>query len=250
MINTSHEKKNIIEKSVSIREKRITWLIPTYNEEASIQDVIKSIPIGVPYVLDRSEDKTPIIAKEAGAIVIHRTGKGKGEAVKEGIERLKPISDIIILIDGDNTYSPYEVYSLLEALENGADMAIGSRMLGKQQKGSMGIINKLGNLLLNFSINTFFDVSLTDFLSGFRSFYSKKLDSNEIYSKGFDIEVELTTSFLRKGLKIVEVPITYSPRVDSSNSKLNIFIDGIKILYMIFLQWIRSSRKSDNNERD
>jgi len=223
-----------------IDENKIMWLIPTYNEELSIKDVIANIPIGVPYVFDKSMDKTPFIAKRAGAIVIHRKGNGKGEAVREGIELLKPLSDIIVIIDGDNTYSPSEIYKLIDALKNGADMAVGSRLLGRNYRDAMGITHRLGNRFFNFLINIFFDASLTDFLSGFRAFYAQTIDPNDISAKGFDIEVELTTMCLRNGLKIIEVPITYSKREHSSDSKLNMLTDGLKILLSILQQFFRS----------
>jgi len=234
---------NIEEQIILGKDTRISWLIPTYNEEASIKQVIKNIPIGMPYVFDKSSDNTPFLAKKAGAIVINRTGNGKGEAVREGITFLKPRSDIIIMIDGDNTYDPSEVFNLLSALKNGADMVTGSRFLGKQFEGAMGLLNRLGNYIFNFFINVLFNASLTDFLTGFRAFYVNNINPNELFSKGFDIEVELTTLFLRKKLNIIEVPISFYKRTDSSNSKWNIFFDGVKILYSIFYYFIFNKNK-------
>jgi len=212
---------------------QISWLIPTYNEEQNIFQVIKQITVGTPYVLDKSSDKTAMIASEAGAIVINRKGLGKGDAIREGIELLGSTSDIIVIIDGDNTYSPKEVFSLLEEVKNGADMAIGSRFLGYMEKESMSRLNKWGNKLFNFLLNRLFNSKITDLNSGFRAIRVSTLREIDLRSKGFEVEAELTTKFLKKKLKVIEKPIAYRGRLYGSDSKLNAFRDGWKVLITI-----------------
>lgn len=212
---------------------QIRWLIPTYNEEQNICQVIKQIPVGVPYVFDKSSDKTATIAAEAGAIVISRKGSGKGDAIREGIELLSSTSNIIVIIDGDNTYSPMEVFPLLEEIKNGADMAIGSRFLGYMEEGAMSRLHKWGNKLFNFALNRRFNSKITDLLSGFRVIRVSAMEGIDLRSSGFEIEVELTAKFLRRSLRIIEKPITYRRRLHNSDSKLNALRDGYRILLAI-----------------
>jgi len=212
---------------------QICWLIPTYNEEWNIRQVLEQIPVGIPYVFDKSSDDTAKIAAEAGAIVINRKGLGKGDAIREGVKLLSPNADIIVVIDGDNTYSPGEVFPLLEELKNGADMTIGSRLLGSMEEGAMSKFNKWGNKIFTFLLNRRFNSKITDLLSGFRAIRVSALKKIDLRSSGFEIEAELTAKFLRKNLKIVEKPITYRKRPDRSKSKLRVLRDGYRVLLAI-----------------
>jgi len=212
---------------------QISWLIPTYNEEQNISQVIKQIPVGVPYVFDKSSDETPKIAAEVGAIVINRKGSGKGDAIREGLQLLSPRSDIIVIIDGDNTYSPLEVHPLLEELKNGADMAIGSRFLGHLEGEAMSRLNMWGNKVFNFMLNRRFKSKITDLLSGFRAIQVSALEKIALQASGFEIEVELTAKFLKNKLRVIEKPITYRRRCHRSRSKLNHFRDGFRVLLAI-----------------
>lgn len=209
---------------------KISWLIPTHNEEQNIRQVIEQVSVGTPYVFDKSSDDTAKIAAEAGAIVINRKGSGKGDAIREGVELLSSTADIIVVIDGDNTYSPTEVLPLLEELKNGADMTIGSRLLGNMEKGAMPRSHRWGNKFFSFLLNRRFNSKITDLLSGFRAIRVSALKSIELRSSGFEIEAELTAKFLKKNLKIVEKPITYRRRLGGSKSKLRILRDGYRIL--------------------
>lgn len=212
---------------------RISWLIPTYNEERTIGQVIKQIPVGVPYVFDKSSDGTAKIATEAGAKVVNRKSVGKGGAVREGIELLSPISDVLVIIDGDNTYSPKEIFPLLTEIQNGAHMVVGSRFLGSMEEEAMSRLNKWGNRFFTYVLNTRFNSKISDPNSGFRVIKVSALDKINLASSGFEIEVELTAKFLKNKLKIVEKPITYRRRPGQSKSKLKVFRDGYRILSTI-----------------
>lgn len=214
---------------------RISWLIPTYNEEKTIRRVIEQIPVGVPYVFDKSSDNTAKIAKDAGAIVVPRKGVGKGDAMREAFDYLMPLSDVIITIDGDNTYSPIEVFTLLDEIENGVDMVIGSRFLGSIQNDAMSRLNSIGNRIINFILNLFFPSGseITDSLSGFRAIRISSLKDINLTSKQFEIEVELTARFLKKKFKVVEKPISYRRRPEGSQSKLRPVNDGLINIKMI-----------------
>ena len=211
----------------------ISWLIPTYNEEQTIRQVIEQIPVGVPYVLDKSSDRTAEVAAEAGAKVVSRKGLGKGEAVREGFELLIPVSDTIVIIDGDNTYSPAEVFQLLNEIKNGADMAIGSRFLGSMENGAMSRLHRWGNKFLTFVFNRRFNSSTSDPNSGFRAIRVSALEKIDLDSKGFEIEVELTAKFLKNNRDVVEKPISYRTRPENSKGKLKVFRDGYRILSTI-----------------
>ena len=213
---------------------RISWLIPTCNEEQTVREVIEQIPIGVTYVLDKSSDRTADVAARAGARVVNRKGVGKGEGVREGFGLLIPLSDIIVMIDGDNTYSPTEVFPLLSEIEiNGADMAVGSRLLGSMEKGAMSRLHRWGNKFFAWVLNARFNSRITDPTSGFRAIRASALNDIDLNSKGFEIEVELTVSFLKSGLHVVEKPIVYHKRVSNSKSKLRGLRDGYIILSKI-----------------
>jgi dolichol-phosphate mannosyltransferase len=194
--------------------------------------VIEQIRVGQAFVFDKSVDETKKIAKEAGAIVIDRKGQGKGEALQEGFEHLIPISDVIVIIDGDGTYFPEEVYPILESLNN-ADMVVGSRFLGNMSEGAMTDKNKAGNKFINSMINLFYSTKLTDALSGFRAIKVSSLKKIELKNSGFEIEAEMTVKFLKKKLKIVEKPISYRPRPLGSKSKLRPFRDAFRNVKLI-----------------
>lgn len=210
-------------------------IIPAYNEEKTISNVIKEFQQALPeaqiYVgNNRSQDSTAQRAKEAGAEVIFCHKKGKGHTVRKLLEDID--ADIFIMIDADETYSAANVRELIEPiLHEEADMVIGTRK--QVSKRSFSISHRIGNKILTFLLNTIFKVKLKDVLSGYRVINRKIVDDLVLLAKGFELEVEITIRALQEGHNVIDVPIDYRQRPEGSESKLSTWGDGFLILYTI-----------------
>jgi dolichol-phosphate hexosyltransferase len=211
-------------------------LIPTLNEEQSIEQVIlqfKDLGFQNLLVIDgHSTDQTVHRAEKAGASVFIQSGVGKGQALKEIFDLID--EDYILLIDGDGTYLPSEAPKLLEPLFNGrADHVVGNRF-DMLEGGALKRLNFLGNKLINRFFSLIYRVDLGDILSGYRAFSTEGIRILDLSKPGFEIESEMTIESVKKGLKIVEVPISYAARVEGTQTKLNPIRDGLKIILTIF----------------
>lgn len=217
----------------------VEFVIPTLNEENSIGDLINQIRSLKTHlkkfimVTDAgSTDKTVEICKQENILVINRKEKGKGSGIREAAKHSN--ADILIFIDGDGTYRIDNLEKFLDPiLTQKADMVIGSRMLGKRDKGSISTFNLLGNKIFNNAINFAMKTKITDSQSGIRAMRKKTFHDLFLSSNSFDIEVEMTAEALAKGYKVKEVPITYINRKDSK-PKLNPLKDGARIARTLF----------------
>jgi dolichol-phosphate hexosyltransferase len=219
-----------------VNYRDVCILIPTLNEEESIESVIKEFrALGFENILvvdGHSTDATIARAKKAGARVILQSGTGKGQALKEVFEKIK--EKYILLIDGDGTYLPGEALRLLEPVLNGkADHVVGNRLVNIKQ-GALNRLNMFGNRIINRFFVLIYRVHLSDILSGYRAFTSEGIRSLDLYMPGFEIESEITIQSVKKGQRIFEVPITYMPRSAGTRTKLHPFRDGLKIILTIF----------------
>lgn len=217
-------------------QKDICILIPTLNEEESIEPVIREFQeLGYENILvvdGHSTDKTVEKARRAGAQIFIQSGSGKGQALKEVFGHIK--EKYILLIDGDGTYPPSEAARILEpVLEDRADHVVGNR-LENIKGGSLNRLNMLGNKMINRFFATIYRVPLHDILSGYRAFTTEGIKMLELSMPGFEIESEITIESVKKGLRIIEVPITYQPRSAGTKTKLHPFRDGLKIILTIF----------------
>ncbi|MBN2010345.1 glycosyltransferase [candidate division KSB1 bacterium] len=213
----------------------IAVIIPAYNEELTIANVVREYRDALPeasiYVGDNnSKDNTAKEAEDAGAIVIHCEQQGKGNAVRKMLEVVN--ADVYVMIDADETYSAENVRDLIDPIEQGkADMVVGSR---KQiSKKAFSFSHKIGNWVLTTILNRFFKVELKDILSGYRVMSKRLAEHLVLLAEGFEIEAELTIRTLQEHYRIVEIPIDYRNRPKGSNSKLNTWGDGFLILYTI-----------------
>jgi glycosyltransferase (TIGR04182 family) len=211
-------------------------LIPTLNEEESIESVVKEFrAMGFDNILvvdGHSTDRTAALAKGAGARVILQSGTGMGQALKEVFEKID--EEYILLIDGDGTYLPTESFRLLEPVLKGtADHVVGNR-LGNANGGSLKRLNMFGNRIINRFFVLIYRVHLEDILSGYRAFTSESIRMLDLSTPGFEIESEITIQSVKKGLRMYEVPITYMPRTAGAATKLHPFRDGLKIVLTIF----------------
>lgn len=213
-------------------------LIPCYNEELTIEKVIKDFKRELPdadiYVYDNnSKDKTAQIAKDSGAIVIHEYKQGKGNVIRSMFRDVD--ADIYIMVDGDDTYPAEEVHKLIEPIANGqADMAIGDRITnGTYKKENKRYFHEFGNNLVKKSINLAFKSDLKDIMTGYRVFNKLFVKTMPVLSPKFEIETEMSLHALDKRFIIKEIPIVYRDRPEGSISKLNTFSDGINVLKTI-----------------
>ena len=213
-------------------------LIPCYNEELTIEKVIKDFKKELPdadiYVYDNnSKDKTAQIAKANGAIVKHEYRQGKGNVVRSMFRDID--ADIYVMVDGDDTYPAEEVHKLIKPVQEGrADMAIGDRLTnGTYQKENKRHFHEFGNNLVRKSINVLFNTKLKDIMAGYRVFNKVFVKNMPVMSPKFEIETEMSLHALDKKFIIEEIPIVYRDRPEGSVSKLNTVSDGMKVIKTI-----------------
>jgi len=214
----------------------VTILIPTLNEGKTIGDLVarfKKLGYEDILVIDgNSGDDTVSNARAAGARVVLQNGKGKGTAIQQAFNLID--RDITVMIDGDGTYLPEEVETLIEPIASGtADHVMGNRF-ANYETGAFTRLNLLGNKILNQIFNLDFKVRLEDILTGYRAFDKKAIRIMDLNQSGFGIEAELTVESIKKDLRIKEVPITYRARAVGAPTKLNPLEDGFKIGYTIY----------------
>ena len=218
--------------------EKIAVLVPCYNEELTVEKVVsdfkKELPDADIYVYDNnSKDRTSELALKAGAIVRKETAQGKGNVVRSMFQDID--ADIYVMVDGDDTYPADEVHGLIEAVREGADMVIGDRLSnGTYASENKRGFHNLGNNLVRLLISKIFDNDINDIMTGYRAFSKKFVKTNAIMSPGFQIETELTITTLVYRYKVKEIPITYRDRPKGSESKLNTFSDGFKVLMTLF----------------
>jgi len=221
--------------------KKITVVIPCYNEENGIAAVIRSLPrsvfrrhgykLEVLVVDNNSTDNTAKVARAAGAKVIHESQQGKGNAIRTAFYNVSDDTDYVVMCDGDDTYKAHEMLRLIEPLDSGfCDVVIGSRLGGKIAKGSMKGFNRLGNWLFSFMVRMVYGVNVTDTLTGYFAWKREVIQQlrQHLQSSGFSIEMEMITRMARMGYDIYSVPITYEPRLGESS--LRPVHDGVRIL--------------------
>jgi len=215
---------------------KIAILIPCYNEAITIGRVVadfkRVIPEAEIHVFDNlSKDGTGSIARAVGAMVHLVPVQGKGAVVRQMFRDID--CDIGVMVDGDDTYPADRVRDLLQpVLEGRADMVVGTR-LEKHEEASFRPLHVFGNQLVLRSINVLFGARLTDVLSGYRAFSWRFMKTTPILSKGFEIETEITLHALEHHMPVVEVPVAYGVRPAGSESKLNTFRDGYRVLKTI-----------------
>lgn len=219
------------------KAKRIAVIIPCYDEELTIGQVIDDFKEYLPeaeiFVYDNnSTDRTVEIAREAGVQIGFEHRQGKGFVVQRMFREID--ADIYVMIDGDSTYPVNEVRKLIApVLADEADMVTGSRFAAASDS-DVKRLNFVGNKFFLRTINYIFKVELTDILSGYRAFNRTFVKTLPLFGGGFEIETELTIKALARNYGVVEIPINLTRRPDGSNSKIRIFRDGLLILNMIF----------------
>jgi glycosyltransferase involved in cell wall biosynthesis len=215
----------------------LTIGIPCYNESVAIAKVVTDFRNAFPeariLVIDNaSTDNTAEIARAAGAEVVPETRKGKGYAVQRLFRETH--SDLLIMVDGDDTYPAEEAFKLLDTLEkHGGDTVVGTRR--SDQAAAFKSSHTKANELLSWSIAQVFRTPVGDLFSGYRLFTKAFYRNIPLLSTGFEVETELATQTIDKGFVQRDVEIQFRSRPEGSFSKLNTFRDGFRVLRTIVL---------------
>lgn len=224
---------------------QIAVLIPCYNEAKTIRKVVedwkKELPEAAIYVYDNnSSDGTDMIAREAGAIVRYERQQGKGNVVRRMFQDIDALC--YIMIDGDDTYpAEYGREMVNEVLENRVDMVIGDRLSSTYFQENKRPFHNFGNSLVRTCINSMFGADVKDIMTGYRAFSYRFVKTFPVLSKGFEIETEMTIHAVDKSMYVKNTVITYRDRPEGSESKLNTFQDGFKVLRTI-IRMLRNYR--------
>jgi glycosyltransferase involved in cell wall biosynthesis len=214
----------------------IAVLLPCYNEEVAIGDIVRAFHAALPdatvYVYDNnSTDRTAARAAEAGAEVRLEPLQGKGNVVRRMFADVE--ADIYVLADGDGTYDPKNAPAMIERLVTGnLDMVVGAR-LGAAEGDAFRAGHRAGNRLLSGLVAALLPNRLTDMLSGYRVFSRRFVKSFPALARGFETETELTIHALELRMPIAEVPVSYDARPGGSASKLSNWRDGVRILAVV-----------------
>lgn len=225
---------------VTIATMKVSVMIPVLNERESIAAVLRAIPSDLAQeiiVIDNgSTDGTAEIAAALGATVVLEPTRGYGRACLKGMEQLSD-PDVVVFLDGDFSDRPEEMPLLVEPIaRNKADLVIGSRRLGKSEKDALPSHARFGNALAGTLIYWFFQHRYTD-LGPFRAIRYASLKSLGMQDRNFGWTVEMQIKAIRKGLRILEVPVSYRKRIGTSKISGTVggsIKAGTKILWTIF----------------
>lgn len=216
---------------------KIAVLIPCYNEELTIGKVVSDwhavLPEAVVYVYDNnSSDSTVLMATRAGAVVKHEPMQGKGNVIRRMFREID--AECYIMVDGDDTYpASYGPEMVRRVLEQNDDMVIGDRLSSTYYNENKRPFHNFGNNFVRFLVNKLFKADIPDIMTGYRAFSYEFVKTFPVLSRGFEIETEMTIHAIDKSMAISSVCIDYRDRPSGSESKLDTYSDGLKVLRTI-----------------
>ena len=229
--------------------KKISIIIPVYNEEKTIEKILEIIwrldldlNKEIIIVNDGSRDKSKEIikkylakkkqTKEVEFVFISKENEGKGSAIRAGID--KSNGDLVIMQDADAEYDSSEIRNLVDEIKKSeSDAVYGSRIL--KNNPYQYFTYYLGNRFLSFLTSLLYGAKITDMETCYKLIPAKIAKGLDLRAKGFDMEPEITAKILKKGYKIKEVPISYNPRSKEEGKKIN-WKDGLKAVWVL-LYW-------------
>ena len=217
---------------------KIAVLIPCFNEAQTISKVVadfkKVLPEAVVYVYDNnSTDNTTELAKAAGAVVRREYRQGKGNVIRRMFREIN--AECYIMADGDDTYPAEFAREMADrVLMKHVDMVVGDRLSSTYFEENKRPFHNFGNTIVRNLINSLFKCEIKDIMTGYRAFSYLFVKTFPVLSKGFEIETEMSIHAVDKKLAVENVVISYRDRPDGSESKLNTYSDGIKVLRTIF----------------
>ncbi len=215
---------------------KVSFLIPAYNEAATIGEVLERIAgLGldaqVIVVDDGSTDETAAIARAGGATVISQANAGKGAAIRTAIAHAD--GDIAVIQDADMEYDPAEVPELIEPIVRGsADVVFGSRLRGGKPQRAHLFWHLVGNRFLSLLTNVLFNTTLSDMETGYKAFRIEVLRSLDLQENGFGLEPEITAKVCKRKLRIYELPISYYGRTREEGKKIT-WRDGVRAIWVL-----------------
>ena len=216
---------------------KIAVLIPCYNDEKTIEKVIKDAKAALPeatiYVYNNnSKDRTAEIAEAAGAVVRNEYMQGKGNVIRRMFREIDAL--VYVMVDGDDTYPMESAPEMVDlVLNHNSDMVVGDRLSSTYYQENKRPFHNFGNNLVRGSINKLFGCNIRDIMTGFRAFSYEFVKTFPVLSKGFEIETEMTIHAVYNNMQIDNVVIDYRDRPEGSVSKLNTYADGFKVLKTI-----------------
>lgn len=216
---------------------KIAVLVPCYNEAQTIKKVVEDfkrvLPQAVIYVYNNnSTDDTAKIAAEAGAIVRNEYKQGKGNVIRRMFREID--AECYIMTDGDDTYPAEFAPQMADmVLNKNCDMVVGDRLSSTYFQENKRPFHNFGNDIVRKSINFLFKSKIKDIMTGFRAFSYQFVKTFPVLSTGFEIETEMTIHAVDKNMAVGNVVIDYRDRQEGSESKLNTFSDGFKVIKTI-----------------
>jgi len=213
---------------------KIAVLIPCYNEEKTIEKVVRDVkealPEAVVYVYDNnSKDKTAELAVKAGAVLRHEYKQGKGNVIRRMFREID--AQCYLMIDGDDTYPLDCARELVDkVLNHNADMVVGDRLSSTYFTENKRPFHNFGNSLMRISINRLFHTDIKDIMTGYRAFSYEFVKTFPVVSTGFEIETEMTIHAVNYNMQVDNVIVQYRDRPEGSESKLNTIKDGMRVI--------------------
>ena len=216
---------------------KIAVLIPCYNEEKTIEKVVSDVRAALPeaavYVYDNnSTDRTAELARSAGALIRQEYAQGKGNVIRRMFREID--AQCYLMVDGDDTYPMEYAREMADkVLGHNADMVVGDRLSSTYFTENKRPFHNFGNSIVRSSINRLFNCEIKDIMTGYRAFSYGFVKTFPVLSTGFEIETEMTIHAVYNNLQIENVIVDYRDRPEGSESKLNTFSDGFKVLHTI-----------------